>query len=612
MTVPRIEVDLAAVRHNVATVKRTVATPIMAVVKAGGYGHGALAVARAALDGGAEALGVADIAEALSLRNAGIDAPMLAWLHGPSTDWLAAIEADVDVAVSSIEQLQLFAAVAERAGRPARVQVKLDTGLGRNGANERDWGAILAHVRELEIAGVARFAGLFSHLSGASRDADLRQVEAFERARAIARAQGVEPERYHLGATAGGLDLPEARYDLVRLGISMYGLTPHAPDTPSGLGLRPGLRLVAPLARDAAGWFVEVGAADGLPPLDAGAAAPLRLEGGDGRSWRLLSVGDVTTRVEPVPGADAEIAPAGSITLFGAPDASRRTTSADEWALAAGTIGYEIVTRLSPRLERRDAATGGTLETAPCEPRRTTRGLVAPRRTLTIDAVQLRASIAELADAGVRTLDVSADAYGIGLETIAAIAADEGVDLVVRTAADAERAAAGGHAVRHDPDAPDVARAAYGFRGGASGCLRLTSELVHVKWVEPGTGVSYGHEFVTAAPTALGLVPIGYADALPRRVAGAASVRVIGEAPFRRGQLSPSDRVPIVGRVAMDQVVVDLGDTEAWVGSPVVVFGTDAADPPLAEVAAWAGVSPAAFVAAIGPRVERVVIGGTP
>ncbi|MGO2113086.1 MAG: alanine racemase, partial [Pseudoclavibacter sp.] len=208
VTEPRIEVDLAAVRHNVTTVQRAVDRPLMAIVKAAGYGHGALAVARAALDGGAESLGVADITEGLALRDAGIDAPMLAWLHGPSTDWAAAIEADIDVAVSSIEQLQLAASVAESIGRPARIHAKIDTGLGRNGAIERDWGSVFAHLRDLEAAGTARFAGLFSHLSGASREADLQQVAAFERARALATRLGVSPERCHLGATAGGIDLP--------------------------------------------------------------------------------------------------------------------------------------------------------------------------------------------------------------------------------------------------------------------------------------------------------------------------------------------------------------------------------------------------------------------
>lgn len=636
MPEPRIEVDLDAISHNVAELRRIVGVPVLAVIKANAYGHGTLAVARAALAGGADALGVVDIAEGLRLRAAGIDGPILSWMHSPTTDWIAAIEADIDVGVSSIEQIELLGAAAAFADRPARIHIKVDTGLSRNGAHERDWGAMFASIHEISARGHGVFAGLFSHFAGTSSESDHRQIDAFERARVAAAARGVTPERCHLGASAGALDYPEARYDMVRLGIAMYGLTPYAPDTQPAADLRPALRLVAPIVRDATGARVELGTVDGLPPLDAHAAACIRLVDDLGRRWRLGPVGTVATCVEPIapeagresrlegaaqpedesqPGreqgaengmTDAPGRVATEVTLIGT-GTDGDASGADHWAATAGTIGYEIVTRLVARLDRRDAATGVPVPQSPVRPPRKARGLLAPRRSLTIDVETLLAALHEQAAGGHGEFDVSADAYGLGLGVVAPLAGTAGLDLVVRTGADAERAAAVGFMTRVDPTASDASREAYGFEG--TGCTRLVTELVHVKRVAAGAGVSYGHEFVATGPTTLGLVPLGYADALPRRMTGHTSMRVDAESPFDSSAPREAAHFPLVGRVAMDQVVLDLGDTEAWTGAVVVVFGHEPGDPRLADVAAWAGVEPCAFVAALGPRIQRVPIG---
>lgn len=637
MIEPRIEVDPDAIRANVETLRASTGRPVMAVVKANGYGHGAVEAAAAAVAGGVAALGVVDVAEALVLRDAGITAPIVAWLHGTATDWIEAIEADIELGVSSIEQFEMLSTAAALADRPARVHIKVDTGLGRNGALECDWDALFSRMRELVSAGHGEFAGLFSHLAGTSRESDRAQVEAFSRAIAGAARRGVTPRVRHLAASAGALDAAEARFDLVRVGIALYGLTPYAPTVAPGVALRPAMRLVAPVVADAdgGGAHVELGTADGLPPLDERAAARLRVVDERGTPWRLGAIGEVATPVEPAtPAGGAAVDRPGTLSVLGG-DAS----SADEWAVAAGTIGYEIVTRLVARLDRRAAAAGaasdrradaawphdaappGPGSTAPGARRprrrvRTARGDLAPRRVLTIDSARFRAGLEAQLERGTRELDVSADAYGLGLAAAVRLAREAGLEPVVRTRADAERARADtslGLDPRVEPGAADGTRAAYAFGEAAGGVVRLVTELVHVKRVEPGQGVSYGAEWIASEPTTLGLVPIGYGDALTRRCGPSTRVRLLVEpGPGSDPGDASTVLAPIVGRVAMDQVVIELGDVEAWPGMPVVVFGPEAGDPSLAAVAASAGVSPASFVAALGSRIVRAWVGERP
>ena len=175
-------VDLGAVRHNVRHLAETVRPAhVMAVVKADAYGHGAEAVARAALEGGAGWLGVADLDEAIALRGAGIEAPLLAWLHDPAARFGPAVARDIDLGVSSIEQLEAMADAAAAVGRLANVHLKLDTGLSRNGIAEADWSVVVARAAELERDGRVHVRGLFSLLSNTSPEEDAAQLEAFLR-----------------------------------------------------------------------------------------------------------------------------------------------------------------------------------------------------------------------------------------------------------------------------------------------------------------------------------------------------------------------------------------------------------------------------------------------
>ena len=255
------------ISRNVRTVAERVApAEVMAVVKANAYGHGAVEAARAALAGGASRLGVADLDEAFELRRAGIDAPILAWLHDPDADFAAAVVAGIEIGVSSIDQLEQAAVAATDAGAPAAVHLKIDTGLSRNGVPEAEWPAVVARAAELERVGRLTVAGVFSHFANTSRDVDAAQIAVFERALELAAAAGLTPVVRHLASSEQAIRDPRARFDLVRIGIAVYGLTPFGDGTTgTDLGLTPAMTL---RARVAAVRHVEAGRGSLLrPPL---------------------------------------------------------------------------------------------------------------------------------------------------------------------------------------------------------------------------------------------------------------------------------------------------------------------------------------------------------
>ena len=245
-----VVVDLGAVRHNVRRLRELVwedspTGQLMVVVKADGYGHGMVPVARAARSAGAEWLGVATCAEALALRGSGDAGRVLCWLAAPGTDFAPLVEAGIDVTASSLDQLEEIVRGAREAGEPARVQLKVDTGLSRNGAPRSEWLALVTAARSAEEDGVIRVTGLWSHFACSDEPlhpANAVQQEAFEEALALATDAGLSPEVRHLSNSAGALLHPQARYDLVRVGISVYGFSP-APDvvTTEQLGLVPAM-----------------------------------------------------------------------------------------------------------------------------------------------------------------------------------------------------------------------------------------------------------------------------------------------------------------------------------------------------------------------------------
>ena len=362
MTMREALVDLSAIRENVAAIRALADDhPAMVIVKADAYGHGAIPVARAALDAGAAWLGVVDLDEAAALRAAGIDAPILSWIHDPAADFAAAVELGIDLGVNYAEQLEAVAA----APGVAVVQFKLDTGLGRNGLTEAEWAPVFDRAAELERLGRIRVRGVFSHLASAGDDNDHVQLARFARALGVARAAGLAPELVHLTATGGSLTLPEARFDLVRIGIGAYGVTPFEAGEQLPVTLRPAMQLSAAIVsvkrvpagmgvsyghsyvteRETSLALVPLGYADGIP-RHASNLGPTSING-----ERYRVAGRVAMDQFVVDVGDADVTPGDRAILFG--DPATGVPSADDWAAAAGTINYEIVTRIGPRVTRR-------------------------------------------------------------------------------------------------------------------------------------------------------------------------------------------------------------------------------------------------------------------
>ena len=357
-------IDTGALSANVARLRRMLNTDVMAVVKADAYGHGAVRSAAAAVAGGAARLGVTDVAEALQLRRAGIDAPILAWLHAPGTAFDEAAAHGIELGISSMDQLQAAAAAASP-DRPVAVHLKYETGLGRNGIAPADVPAVTAEAARLERIGRLRVVGLFSHLSNASHDDDRAALARFLQAVDAAAAMGLTGRVRHIAATAAAIDLPETRLDCVRLGIGVYGLSPFADRSSADLGLRPVMTLraaVAAVRRVPAGQgvsygytyrtdrettlaLVPIGYADGVP-RQASNAGPVVIGG-----RRFQVAGRVAMDQFIVDVGDAPVAVGDEAVLFGDPGVG--APGAEEWAAAASTINYEIVSRIGPRVPRR-------------------------------------------------------------------------------------------------------------------------------------------------------------------------------------------------------------------------------------------------------------------
>jgi alanine racemase len=370
---PEIVVDLGAIRRNVGRL-RDLVTPdgadVMVVVKADGYGHGIVESARAARAAGAPWLGVATIEEALLLRDAGDTGRLLSWLTVPGDDWAEAIDRDVDVTAYSLAELdEIRAAVT---GNPARLQLKIDTGLSRGGSTEQDWPDLVAAARAGEADGVWRVTGLWSHLACSDEPehpANQRQEAAFHDALEAARHAGLRPEVRHLANSAAALLRPSSRFDLVRCGIASYGLDPAAGLSPD-LGLEPAMTVTAPLAltkRVSSGagvsyghtWnapgetrlgLVPLGYGDGVP-RHAGNSAEVWVAGGRRPVRGRICMDQFLVDLGDEAGPDGGPRPGDEVVLFGTGAAGEPT--ADDWARACGTIHYEIVTRMGGRLHRR-------------------------------------------------------------------------------------------------------------------------------------------------------------------------------------------------------------------------------------------------------------------
>lgn len=356
-------------RHNVELLVGQAAASgaaTMAVVKADGYGHGAVPVASAALAAGASWLGVCTLEEALDLRAAGIDAPVLSWLHLPDEDFAPAIAAGIDLSVPSVRHLAGVLEGVRRAGRPARLHLKADTGLSRSGCPPAAWPEFLDAVEkagdEVEVVAV------WSHLAHADQPHHPvidRQLARLDAAWEQARERGFRPIR-HLANSAATMTRPDLHLDLVRPGIAVYGLDPLA--RPVGESpLRPAMSLrgrVTLVKRVPAGegvsyghtWHTEhdsflavvpLGYADGIPRrLNAAGRMRVFLAGAVRPVVGRVCMDQIVVYCGPAAGPGAghapEVAEGDVAVLFG--DGRGGGPTAQDWAGETGTIHYEIVT----------------------------------------------------------------------------------------------------------------------------------------------------------------------------------------------------------------------------------------------------------------------------
>ncbi|MEU1588241.1 alanine racemase [Micromonospora sp. NPDC005710] len=362
-------VDLDAIVSNVRTIASVTGTGLMAVVKADGFGHGAVQVARAALRAGAAWLGVTSTAEALTLREAGVTAPTLSWLHGRDDDFGVLIKGDVDIGVSTTTHLHAVADAARLLGVPAMVQLKADTGLSRNGAAGDDWFELVGWARKYEREGGVRVRGVWSHLA----DADLpgapalsRQLAIFEEALRTARSAGLDPALVHLANSAAALRAPRTRFDLCRIGIALYGVDPFGASGPGGFGLHAAMTLrtsVVNVKRVPAGTGVSygpehvTGAPTTLALLPLGYADGLpRATGGRASVWlagrRCPIVGRIAMDQCVVDAGDLPVAIGDPVVVFGPGEGDERPPTVVEWARWADTNPHEILTGIGSRVAR--------------------------------------------------------------------------------------------------------------------------------------------------------------------------------------------------------------------------------------------------------------------
>lgn len=353
-----VRVDLDAIRHNVNRLREAAPdAELMAVVKADGYGHGMVPAARAALDAGATQLGVCTLDEALTLRRAGFTAPVLAWLLSPGLPLHEAVTADVELSAASTTQVGEMVTASSQAGTPARVHLKIDTGLARGGAMPHDWPALVDAAAKAQADGALEIVGIWSHLIYADQPTHPSvdgQVAAFQEGLEIAARAGIRPRYRHLANSAATLTRPDTHFDLVRPGLSVYGLSPVAGQT---FGLRPAMtaRARVMLAKRAPSGqgvsyghtyhtaaettlaVVPLGYGDGVPRA-ASNAAPVWLGGA-----RRTIAGRVCMDQVVLDCGDDPVAAGDVAVLFGTGADGEPT--ADDWADAVGTINYEIVTR---------------------------------------------------------------------------------------------------------------------------------------------------------------------------------------------------------------------------------------------------------------------------
>ncbi|WP_431779139.1 alanine racemase [Microbacterium aurantiacum] len=340
----RLIVDLHALDTNIRRVQTRLApAELMLVVKNDAYGHGISRVVPRALALGVSWFGAFDVATAAAVRRAVGDGPRIfVWLVPGRQEIGDALTLDADVGVGDADVLEDVAAVAAARSQRARVHLKIDTGLHRNGIRPEEWADAVGRARSLQDAGLIEVVGIWSHIAEASDDEDDAARAAFDHAVEVARAAGLTPALRHLAASAAGTTRPEFRYEMTRVGAFCYGIAPAGGPSAADLGLTPiGTLTASVIAVEGNDAIIDIGVFDGLPSPLAGRADV----GTPGGARRLLTVGE-ESRVEGWPG----MVPGDDVVIYGT--GSQGDPTSTDLAEALDTIGEEIAVRLSPAVRR--------------------------------------------------------------------------------------------------------------------------------------------------------------------------------------------------------------------------------------------------------------------
>ena len=368
-------VDVAAIKANIKHLMSRSGKPALAVVKADAYGHGLVPVARASVEAGVEWLGTALLEEALLLRKAGIKTRVIAWLTPITDDLSAAITNDIDLAIPSREHLHAVVEASKRAKKKARVHLEIDTGMSRGGAL-LEWSEMLVDAANAQSSGLIEIVGIWSHFARADEPGhqfNIEQRQRFIAGLEKAKALGINPEITHLSNSAATINDPDSHFDLVRLGIAMYGLSPDVKTMGDSekLNLIPAMSIRARVhlvkevpAGSQVGYggtaitkvdtklaVIAMGYADGIPrnaTSDTGVLIGNKMSPIIGRVSMDQFVVDL--------GSESQARAGDWAYIIGSPKRDSYTSAncytADSWAAACGTINYEIVTRISPRVAR--------------------------------------------------------------------------------------------------------------------------------------------------------------------------------------------------------------------------------------------------------------------
>jgi len=341
-----LEISRDAFAKNVSRAKKDLAgsAKLMIAVKSNAYGHGGAELAPLAVTSGADALAVLDVETGVTIRQVVPDATLLCWLLSPHCNYQEAIDARLTLGISHLWQLDELEQCSINS--PVMVHIKVDTGLHRNGCLVENLPALVTKAKEMEKKGLIVVEGMWSHLADTSIDEDKKSLERFHQAVAIAKDAGLAPTILHIAASAAATDLPESRLDLVRVGISVYGVSPFDDRTAEDMGFTPVMAAKARVTDTSPDGTTTIGMgyADGLLPIPPGSGW-LHHNGHRG----VISSVDGHSMTVTWP-ADSAPAIGDTVTIFG--DPTHGSPRAEDWASWADTIGDEVVAGMPARIHR--------------------------------------------------------------------------------------------------------------------------------------------------------------------------------------------------------------------------------------------------------------------